>query len=90
MTAMIMHSPTLVMEPRHTSGVWRNSFAASLAGALHVGVLAGVDGGLVDGKTGGGGTSGDAHAVRSCCRLHRWQYQNRWLLHRHLRRRSRW
>ncbi len=40
MTAMIMHSPTLVMEPRDTSGVWRNSFAASLAVALHVGVLA--------------------------------------------------
>lgn len=40
MTAMIMHSPTLVMAPRETSGFWRNSLAASLAVALHVGVLA--------------------------------------------------
>lgn len=40
MTAMIMHSPTLVMAPRETSGFWRNSFAASLAVALHVAVLA--------------------------------------------------
>lgn len=40
MTAMIMHSPQLAMEPRDTSGVWRNSFAASLAVALHAGVLA--------------------------------------------------
>ena len=40
MTAMIMHSPTLTMEARDTSGFWRNSFAASLAVALHVGVLA--------------------------------------------------
>ncbi|QHF45393.1 energy transducer TonB [Pseudomonas sp. S35] len=40
MTAMIMHSPMLVMEPRDTSGVWRNSLAASAAVALHVGVLA--------------------------------------------------
>ncbi|PRA33126.1 energy transducer TonB [Pseudomonas poae] len=40
MTAMIMHSPTLTMAPRDSSGFWRNSFAASLAVALHVGVLA--------------------------------------------------
>ncbi|VVN54848.1 hypothetical protein PS687_01793 [Pseudomonas fluorescens] len=40
MTAMIMHSPLLAMKPRDTSGVWRNSFAASAAVALHVGVLA--------------------------------------------------
>lgn len=40
MTAMIMHSPMLAMEVRDTSGLWRNSFAASLAVALHVGVLA--------------------------------------------------
>ena len=40
MTAMIMHSPTFAMTPRQTSGVWRNSLAASLAVALHVGVLA--------------------------------------------------
>ncbi len=40
MTAMIMHSPTLAIAPRQTSGFWRNSFAASLAVALHVGVLA--------------------------------------------------
>ncbi len=40
MTAMIMHSPTLAMMPRDVSGFWRNSFAASLAVALHVGVLA--------------------------------------------------
>ncbi|WP_112195750.1 energy transducer TonB [Pseudomonas sp. LG1E9] len=40
MTAMIMHSPQLAMEPRDTSGVWRNSLAASLAVALHAGVLA--------------------------------------------------
>ena len=40
MTAMIMHSPTLVMAPRETSGFWRNSLAASLAVALHVAVLA--------------------------------------------------
>jgi len=40
MTAMIMHSPTLVMAPRETSGFWRNSLAASLALALHVAVLA--------------------------------------------------
>lgn len=40
MTAMIMHSPTLTMAPRDASGLWRNSLAASLAVALHVGVLA--------------------------------------------------
>ncbi len=40
MTAMIMHSPTLAIASRQTSGFWRNSFAASLAVALHVGVLA--------------------------------------------------
>ena len=40
MTAMIMHSPMLAMAPRDTSGFWRNSLAASLAVALHVGVLA--------------------------------------------------
>ncbi len=40
MTAMIMHSPTFAMTPGQTSGVWRNSVAASLAVALHVGVLA--------------------------------------------------
>ena len=40
MTAMIMHIPTLAMAPRDTSGFWRNSLAASVAVALHVGVLA--------------------------------------------------
>lgn len=40
MTAMIMHSPTLTMAPRDASGFWSNSLAASLAVALHVGVLA--------------------------------------------------
>lgn len=40
MTAMIMHSPTLTMASRDTSGFWRNSLAATLAVALHVGVLA--------------------------------------------------
>ncbi len=40
MTAMIMHSPTLTMTPTDRSGFWRNSFAAGLAVALHVGVLA--------------------------------------------------
>jgi len=40
MTAMIMHSPTLTMVPRDASGFWRNSLAASLAVALHIGVLA--------------------------------------------------
>ncbi len=40
MTAMIMHSPTLAMAPRYSTGFWRNSVAASLAVALHVGVLA--------------------------------------------------
>ena len=40
MTAMIMHSPTLTMAPRDASGFWRNSLAASLAVALHIGVLA--------------------------------------------------
>ena len=40
MTAMIMHSPTFVMAPGETSGFWRNSFAASLAVVLHVGVVA--------------------------------------------------
>lgn len=40
MTAMIMHSPTLTMAPREAFGFWRNSLAASLAVALHVGVLA--------------------------------------------------
>jgi periplasmic protein TonB len=40
MTAMIMHSPQLSIAPRDRAGLWRNSFAASLAVALHVGVLA--------------------------------------------------
>lgn len=40
MTAMIMHSPQLSIAPRDTVAFWRNSFAASLAVALHVGVLA--------------------------------------------------
>ncbi|WLH88188.1 TonB family protein [Pseudomonas sp. FP453] len=40
MTAMIMHSPPLSIAPRDSAGFWRNSFAASLAVALHVGVLA--------------------------------------------------
>lgn len=40
MTAMIMHSPQFSIAPRDTAGFWRNSFAASLAVALHVGVLA--------------------------------------------------
>ena len=40
MTAMIMHSPQLSIAPRDRAGFWRNSFAASLAVALHVGVLA--------------------------------------------------
>ncbi len=40
MTAMIMHSPTLAMAPRDTGGWLRNSVAASVAVALHVGVLA--------------------------------------------------
>jgi protein TonB len=40
MTARIMRSPTLTMAPRDASGLWRNSLAASMAVALHVGVLA--------------------------------------------------
>lgn len=40
MTAMIMHSSTLVMAPRDFSGWWRKGLAASLAVALHVGVVA--------------------------------------------------
>ena len=40
MTAMIMHSPTLTAAPREVCGLWRNSCAAGLAVALHVGVLA--------------------------------------------------
>lgn len=40
MTAMIMHSPMLAVAPGEPSGFWRNSVAASLAVALHVGVLA--------------------------------------------------
>lgn len=40
MTAMITHGPTLAMAPRPTSGLCRNSLAASLAVMLHVGVLA--------------------------------------------------
>lgn len=40
MTAMIMHSPTLTMAPADRTGLWRNSLAASLAVALHLGVLA--------------------------------------------------
>nr|WP_315421664.1 TonB family protein [uncultured Pseudomonas sp.] len=40
MTAMIMHSETLTLAPREPSGFWRNSVAASLAVALHAGVLA--------------------------------------------------
>ncbi|MCP2141850.1 UNVERIFIED_ORG: protein TonB [Pseudomonas poae] len=35
-----MHSPLLTMAPPAFSGLWRNSLAASLAVALHVGVLA--------------------------------------------------
>lgn len=42
MTAMIMHSPSLVMAPRDCSGWWRKGLAASLAVALHVGVVAGL------------------------------------------------
>lgn len=40
MTAMIMHSETLALTPREPSRFWRNSVAASLAVALHAGVLA--------------------------------------------------
>lgn len=40
MTAMIMHSSTLVMAPRDFNGWWRKCMAASLAVALHVGVVA--------------------------------------------------
>lgn len=40
MTAMIMRSETLTLAPREPSGFWRNSVAASLAVALHAGVLA--------------------------------------------------
>jgi protein TonB len=40
MTAMIIHSETLTLAPREPSGFWRNSVAASLAVALHAGVLA--------------------------------------------------
>lgn len=40
MTAMIMHSPQLLIASRDTAGFWRNSLAASVAVALHVGVLA--------------------------------------------------
>ncbi|MGY2140508.1 energy transducer TonB [Pseudomonas reactans] len=40
MTAMIMHSPMLAVGPGEPSGFWRNSVAASLAVALHIGVLA--------------------------------------------------
>ena len=39
MTAMIMHSPMLAVGPGEPSGFWRNSVAASLAVALHVGVV---------------------------------------------------
>lgn len=40
MTAMIMHSPLLAVGPGEPSGFRRNSVEASLAVALHVGVLA--------------------------------------------------
>ncbi|NWC77514.1 TonB family protein [Pseudomonas sp. P7759] len=40
MTAMIMHSSMLAVAPGEPSGFWRNGVAASLAVALHVGVLA--------------------------------------------------
>lgn len=40
MTAMIMHSPSIMLQGPKRSGLWRNSLAASLAVALHVMVLA--------------------------------------------------
>ncbi|WLH04567.1 energy transducer TonB [Pseudomonas lurida] len=51
MTAMIMHSPTMTMAPQAPSGFWRNSLAASLAVALHVGVLAALMLGWSTGQT---------------------------------------
>lgn len=39
MTAMIMHNPTAMPLRPQASGFWRNSLAASLALALHAGVL---------------------------------------------------
>lgn len=39
MTAMIMHNPTAMPQRPEASGFWRNSLAASLALALHAGVL---------------------------------------------------
>ena len=39
MTAMIMHNPTAMPLRPEASGFWRNSLAASLALALHAGVL---------------------------------------------------
>ncbi|MDP9525875.1 energy transducer TonB [Pseudomonas protegens] len=40
MTAMIMHNPTTMPLRPEASGFWRNSLAATLALALHAGVLA--------------------------------------------------
>ncbi|MCL9657080.1 energy transducer TonB [Pseudomonas protegens] len=40
MTAMIIHSPTVLPMGPEASGFWRNSLAATLALALHAGVLA--------------------------------------------------
>ncbi|KAF0865970.1 energy transducer TonB [Pseudomonas sp. LD120] len=40
MTAMIIHSPTVMPMTPTASGFWRNSLAATLALALHAGVLA--------------------------------------------------
>ena len=40
MTAMIMHNPTAMPLRPEASGFWRNSLAATLALALHAGVLA--------------------------------------------------
>ncbi|MGX9566968.1 energy transducer TonB [Pseudomonas sp. CFBP 5748] len=40
MTAMIMHSPSLSLSALTRNGVWKNSLAAGLAVALHVGVAA--------------------------------------------------
>ncbi|UVM08842.1 energy transducer TonB [Pseudomonas protegens] len=49
MTAMIMHNPTAMPLRPEASGFWRNSLAASLALALHAGVLVAlVLGGSVD------------------------------------------
>ncbi|MHC8285785.1 energy transducer TonB [Pseudomonas sp. XS1P51] len=40
MTAMIMHTPSMMLQSRVRSGFWQNSLAASLAVALHAIVLA--------------------------------------------------